>query len=421
LPLKTTSNFNLIASLAPYRIWGLQGSQGAAKTFSVLAMIINSCTTNPKLEVYIASAELTKMRTTVMKDFIKLVDIIGCEHLITSNLQSLLTSATLVQFKNGSTVKFIGLDKEDIGKGLRSDIVFVNEANKITFEAYRELTSRAKRIIVDFNPNKRFWYHTEVMPNPECGHLVLTFEGNELLSVQERNTILESLDKGFHDPNAENLFTESNIKNNYWANKWRVYGLGLEGAIEGTVFNYSLGKFDESLPYQIGLDFGFVNDPDAALKVAIDEKRRKVYLSQLMYASGQPMEDLAIQVKQFPNGVTIADSAEERLIQWLSSKTSRTIIPVKKGPGSVMIGIKLMQNYELIVDFESKDLIDELNSYIWNKNGDAPIDANNHLIDAARYVIYMQSNNKQQAQLPNESQAARFNKGHATGAKYKPF
>ena len=72
------------------------------------------------------------------------------------------TDGTLYRFSNGSFIKFIGLDKADIGKGLRSDIVYINECNKVNFETYRELTSRAKRIIVDFNPNNKFWFHDEV-------------------------------------------------------------------------------------------------------------------------------------------------------------------------------------------------------------------------------------------------------------------
>jgi len=67
-----------------------------------------------------------------------------------------MLGGTLYRFPNGSFIKFLGLDKEDIGKGLRSDVIFVNEANKISFEAFRELTSRAKNTYLDFNPNKAF-------------------------------------------------------------------------------------------------------------------------------------------------------------------------------------------------------------------------------------------------------------------------
>jgi phage terminase large subunit len=43
---------------------------------------------------------------------------------------------------------------------------------------------------------------------------------------------------------------------------------------------------------------------------------------------------------------------------------------------------------------DSKNLLDELNSYVWkiDKNGnilDEPEDKNNHLLDAIRYVLQM--------------------------------
>ena len=59
---------------------------------------------------------------------------------------------TLYRFPNGSFIRFLGLDKADVGKGLRSDVVFLNEGNKTNFETYREMTSRADRVIIDFNP-----------------------------------------------------------------------------------------------------------------------------------------------------------------------------------------------------------------------------------------------------------------------------
>ena len=57
-----------------------------------------------------------------------------------------------------------------------------------------------------------------------------------------------------------------------------------------------------------------------------------------------------------------------------------------KGPDSIITGIRMMQDYELIVDNESFNLIKELKNYIWNdKRSGKAIDAHNHLIDAIRY------------------------------------
>jgi phage terminase large subunit len=65
-----------------------------------------------------------------------------------------------------------------------------------------------------------------------------------------------------------------------------------------------------------------------------------------------------------------------------------------KGQGSVTYGISLMQDYDLIIDPNSTNLIKELNNYSWlEKKSNTPIDDHNHLIDAARYAISYQLKN----------------------------
>ena len=110
------------------KIWGIQGGQGAGKTYSILQIIINHASSNANKEIYIASDELSKMRITVIKDFCKIMKSFNIFN------KNEFTDGTLYRFKNGSFIKFIGLDKADIGKGLRSDVIFINEANKIKFE-----------------------------------------------------------------------------------------------------------------------------------------------------------------------------------------------------------------------------------------------------------------------------------------------
>ena len=127
--IKQTTALRKISGLRR-RIWGIQGGQGAGKTFSILIILINHALKHSGKEIYIASAELSKMRITVIKDFVKIMKMFGIFD------DRAFTGGTLYVFPNGTFIKFIGLDKEDIGKGLRSDVMFVNEANKIKFETY---------------------------------------------------------------------------------------------------------------------------------------------------------------------------------------------------------------------------------------------------------------------------------------------
>jgi len=67
------------------------------------------------------------------------------------------------------------------------------------------------------------------------------------------------------------------------------------------------------------------------------------------------------------------------------------IVPTIKGADSVKYGIALLQDYDLIIDENSVDLIKELNNYCWlEKKSETPIDKFNHALDALRYAVSYQ-------------------------------
>lgn len=369
-----------------YQLWYdkknfiFQGGQGAGKTYSILSMLIDLALWK-KMEIIIASEELTKMRRTVIKDFTTILSKVGR---FDSNSFRMGTEYT---FGNGSVISFIGLDKDDVGKGLRCDILYINEANKTSYDKVHELISRAKRRIFDYNPNTIFWVDEYFKGREDTHFEILTFQDNEALSDPERETILDYKVRGFINPNIEKYDTEHNIKSEFWANKWRVYGLGLTGKIDGLIFtDWKIGKFDETLPYRFGLDFGFSNDPDAMVKLAVDEKRSIIYLEEKMYQNGQSSDQLISRLKTIvkPNELILADSAEPRLINDLRKHFN--IQPTKKW--KIVERIKKMQSYQLVVTPNSKNLITELENYTWHdKKSETPIDAFNHLLDSSGYAL----------------------------------
>jgi phage terminase large subunit len=358
----------------------IKGGQGASKTISLEMLIIDWFYNNPNKEITICSAEKTKLIGTAFQDFKKI--------LLDWNLWEQCkwrdnTRLTMLDSTTGF-IEFIGLDVEDIGKGRRRDLVYINEVNKITREKYIDITRRAKRVVCDWNPDKEFFI-TEFLK--EDNILVLTYKDNEYLPDQERKTIESALPLGFHDPKADNLFAEENIKNPYWANWWKVYGLGLDGQLEGAIFNYwRVGEFDHSLPYIWGMDWG-QSDPHTLIKVAIDNKKMKIYIDEYHYAplrsSGDVLQLLAKHCKK--NELIIADINKGNADIILQGYN---LVPAHKPPGSVQKGIQDMQDYELIITERSKNVKKELENYIWlDKKGDIPIDAWNHTIDPTRYVL----------------------------------
>jgi len=80
------------------------------------------------------------------------------------------------------------------------------------------------------------------------------------------------------------------------------------------------------------------------------------------------------------------DSAEPRLISELKAM-DLNIKPAVKKQGSILSGIALVQDYEMIVDKGSHNIIRELNNYVWQERNAKPIDKFNHFMDAIRYGL----------------------------------
>ena len=404
--IKVTTALRKISGLTK-RIWGLQGGQGSGKTYSTMILIVNHASTVPKREIYVVSAELSKMRDTVIKDTLTILE----DFSLNPKLTGIMFGAPRIEFPNGSFIRFIGLDKDDVGKGLRSDLVFVNEANKINFEAYRELTSRAKRVIIDFNPNKKFWFHKEVLTRDDCEFLITTFKDNEELSRQEVSEILRYYEKGYD--------AKGNIINEYWANKWRVYGLGLPGTVEGRIFYWKPISYRDFMaidrPCYYSVDWG-TSDPFAiGVEKYLDGN---LYTHELNYKS----ENEWFQQLGKTEIAQIRSNNKEGFVTWLfkrlqipqkrpiicdNNRQSKIIalrdagwdytVAVRKPKGSIIDGIDTLQNLNVFYTEDSTNIEFEQENYHWrtdkeNTPVEEPVDADNHHIDRIRYqAMYLQS------------------------------
>lgn len=153
---------------------------------------------------------------------------------------------------------------------------------------------------------------------------------------------------------------------------------------DGVIYdNWEYGRFDESLPYGYGLDFGFFPDPDCLVKTAIDNKRKLIYVKEEWSGIKTPSWQLAKIISEKTQGkLVIADSSENRLIDDIK-KAGGSIKPIVKT--TVEEGIRLMRNYKIIVDHSSTEIAKELNNYC--EKGGIPIDAFNHRLDAIRYYV----------------------------------
>ena len=366
---KRTTSINKILALKK-RIKIIQGGTSAGKTFGILPILIDKAARNPNVEISVVAESIPHLRRGALKDFIKIMK--WTNRYIESQFnKSLLT----YQFRNGSVIEFFSADDASKLRGARRDILYINECNNVTFEAYNELAIRTKReVFLDFNPANEFWVHKELKDEPDTDFIILTYKDNEALD----ESIVSQIEK-----NRDKAATSS-----YWANWWRVYGLGEVGSLEGVVFNN--WKEIDTIPSEaklvgIGLDFGYTNDPTAAIEIYNYNGTRIV--NEIAYRTGMVNSDIA---KILPSGVIIyADSSEPKSIEEIR-RYGKTIKGVTKGKDSINYGIDVMQRQDYLVTKSSTNLIKELRSYCWDvdKQGvrmNKPIDHFNHAIDALRY------------------------------------
>lgn len=366
---KRTSAINKILSLKR-RIKIIQGGTSAGKTFGILPILIDKCAKEKGLEVSVVAETIPHLRRGALKDFLKIMR-------WTNRYFDDRFNKTLLryEFANGSSIEFFSADDASKLRGARRDILYINECNNVTFESYNELAIRTKReVYLDFNPANEFWVHKELKDEPDTDFIILTYKDNEALD----ESIVTQIEK-----NRDKAATSS-----YWANWWRVYGLGEVGSLEGVVFNN--WKEIDTIPNEakligIGLDFGYTNDPTAAIEIYNYNGTRIV--NELVYRTGMVNSDIA---KILPASVVIyADSSEPKSIEEIK-RFGKTIKGVTKGKDSINYGIDVMQRQEYLVTKSSTNLIKELRSYCWDvdKQGvrmNKPIDHFNHAIDALRY------------------------------------
>ena len=367
--LQRTTAINKILALKK-RIKIIQGGTSAGKTFGIIPVIIDKCAKQSGLEVSVVAESIPHLRRGALRDFLKIMK-------WTNRFQEdrFNKSYLKYEFANGSFIEFFSADDASKLRGARRDILYINECNNVTFEAYNELSIRTKRsVYLDFNPANEFWVHRELKGEDDADFIILTYKDNE------------GLDEGIIQQIEKNRLKAKTSA--YWRNWWTVYGEGKVGQLQGAVFtNY---KTIDRMPEEarligIGLDFGYSADPTAIIAVYKYNDQR--ILNEMTYQTGLLNSDIS---KILPKDVPVyADSAEPKSIRDIQLY-GITIKGVTKGRDSINYGIDVMQRQNYLVTSQSVNLIKELRSYCWDKDKtgkqlNKPVDNFNHALDAVRY------------------------------------
>lgn len=357
-----------------YRIVIEQGGTSAGKTISTLAVLLDYALTHAGKVISIVSDTFPNLRKGAMRDFLNICSKTNVLEIATWNkAESTLT------LPNGTIIEFFSTDMMG-ALGARRDILYINEANRISWDTFSQLEVRTReKIIIDFNPVAEFWAHTELLKSvrTDVAFLKTTYRDNEALDATTVNAIEMRRGDGT-------------------SNWWKVYGEGEIGSLEGNIYQGWLPKGEEEIRkgklIRYGLDFGYSND-ETALVAVYELEDGWTGLVEEIYQKGILASKYVEILKAHtidPSVLIVADGARPEIIADIKNEDFRCI-SARKDAGSVLRGIGEVQERKIV--YCGKNLEREFLTYAWRvqkstgKTLDEPQDGNDHLMDAIRYAI----------------------------------
>ncbi len=351
------------------KITCLQGGSRSGKTYNTLLWIIFSyCHKNTGKVISCCRKTMPSLKSSTIRDFLEILR----NNELYSEIYHNKTSNEY--WLNGNLIEFFSLDMGSRVRGRKRDLLFINEANEIDYEAWNQLLFRTDgRIIIDYNPHDQFhWIYDKVLDRPDAQLHISTYLDNPFISDTLRAEI-ERLKET--DPDY-----------------WRVYGLGQRGQNRSLVFKFQIIDEIPSTAKFIGygLDFGYASDPSSLC--ATYTEGDNMYTKELLYERGLTNQDLAnkfLELGLDKRDEIFGDSSEPKSIEEIY-RMGWNIKGKKKF--EINYGIDLIRRYKLHITRDSINAIRELESYkyIEDRNGNPtnkPQDLNNHFCDALRYSI----------------------------------
>ena len=366
--IKTTKVFQDLLD-STKRVNVFQGSSRASKTYNILIYFVYKLLQEDNKTLSIVRKTLPALKGSVLRDLKEILlmfDVYDQEkwHSVDG------------YFELGTNIiEWFSVDDETKLRGRKRDYLFINEGTEVSYDEYIQLILRTSGLVViDLNPSLwKSWIY-DLEGQDDVQYNLVTYKDNPFLPQVQVDEIEKLKER---DPNL-----------------WRIFGLGLKGVPTKMVFTHQqiyvdLPQGAKLLGY--GIDFGF-NDPSTLVKVS--KFNDNIFCEEMLYLKNVTITDFIYKIKDLGLNLSddfIADSASPQSIEELR-RSGINCKPVKKN--SILHGIDMIKRSNFFVHGFSKNLQEELQSYIWktDKNGnnlDEPVDSDNHLIDGIRYVLEM--------------------------------
>lgn len=366
----------------------VKGGTGGGKTFNILPILLDKAIKTEGLEISVVAETIPHLKRGALKDFKKIARDLG-----RWNPSFWNSTDKIYRLPNGSSIEFFSAEDGDKLRGARRDILYINECNRISLESFNQLNIRTNlEVWLDYNPVSSFWINTEVIPRDNAKLITLTYKDNEALPQTVVDEIL----------NAKKRAEEGS---SYWSNWFNVYGLGLEGALEGAVITEY--KTIKELPRDeegeletrligLGVDFGYTNDVTAI--VGLWKYNDSFIIDEVCYKSGLMNFQIAQVIKDYAKEIdyeieeieVYVDNAEPKSRDELIHYGVPNTYSCKNK--QIVQGVNLINQQKNLILESAENVLREVGVYVWEKDkeGNAtnkPKDKDNHSIDSWRYIL----------------------------------
>lgn len=302
-----------------------------------------------------------------------------------------------IELPNGSHFIFKGMDDPEKIKSIANiDDIVVEECTEIDEFDFDQLSLRLRsrnpynQVHCMFNPvSKENWVYKRWF--------------KEGATYNKDNTVI------LHTTYKDNKFLPKEYIDNLLDMErtnpayYRIYALGEFATLDKLIYtNWDTKDFDyrevlrsvKDSKAIFSLDFGFTNDPTAFVCSILDEINKKIWIFDGFEEKGLLNDEIAKKIIEmgYRKEVITCDSAEPKSIEELKRNGLDRVRGAVKGKDSIINGINLLQQYEIIILPSLTWVIEEFKNYTWKKGKDGeyinvPIDKYNHSLDSLRYGI----------------------------------
>ncbi|WP_458456093.1 PBSX family phage terminase large subunit [Methanobrevibacter sp.] len=363
----------------------VMGSAGSGKTIFACTKVILYALKYPNARIGVFRQTLPSLRETAWREIVELLTQYNIEFKENK-------SNGIVTLSNGSTISFTPTDDEKKLRSLNLDMVYIEQCEELSEEAFIELDLRIRNevakkyggqmLIVVQPSNKSHWlyrlFYQEKVNDDDYKKIYFSYLDNPFLPDEQKKVYESLMDTNYDRYLTHTLGEWISSSKQIFTNNWSV-------GFDRKFFNYYVG----------GIDWGW-NSPACFLLCGVYDEEfyilGEVYKTEM--TNSEFLEEISLLLGKYNlrfNDIdsVYCDSADPEKIEVFHRHGLNTYPSVK----NVRAKIHTTQETKIHIDESCVNLIREMPQYEWKKNKDGelleePVKKNDHAVDALCYAVF---------------------------------